>query len=153
MEQLSAPDQLTGYLRVTGPGVWVALAGIIILLAGLLVWGVFGTIITKATVPSVVKDEKISCYVLEEDMDLQDPKIKITIGDVTLYADTSDLQHKTLDASDDPHLYRSGYLSPGKNVVILTSGTDLKDGYYDAVITTKTLKPVSLLFAKKTEGV
>ena len=147
IEQLSAPEQLTGYLRVTGPGVWLALAGIVILLAGLLVWGIFGTIISTVTVPSIVKDKKISCYVLEEDIDLNDPEIEINIGDVTLYSEASGNEKQTLDASDDPRLYSSGYLSPGKNAVILTGSTDLKDGYYDAVVTTNTLKPISLLLA------
>lgn len=35
--RVSSPDQLTGYLRVTNPGIWVLLAAIILFLAGVFV--------------------------------------------------------------------------------------------------------------------
>ena len=35
LEQLNAPEQLTEYLKVTGPGVWITLIGVIVLLCGL----------------------------------------------------------------------------------------------------------------------
>ena len=47
LKQLSTPEQLTDYLRVTGPGVWFVLVGILVLLFGSLMWGIFGTIVSK----------------------------------------------------------------------------------------------------------
>ena len=41
VEQIQSPEQLNGYLRVTNPGVWIVLTAVILLLAGLLVWGSF----------------------------------------------------------------------------------------------------------------
>ena len=72
MEQLSTPEQLTGYLRVTGPGVWIVLAGLAILLAGLLVWGIFGRLVSTVTVPAKVENGKAYCYVLQDDLRLFD---------------------------------------------------------------------------------
>ena len=37
LDRISAPDQLTDYLKVTNPGVWVILTAVIILLAGVLI--------------------------------------------------------------------------------------------------------------------
>lgn len=47
IDRVSSPEQLNDYIRVTSPSVWLVLLAIILLLAGLLAWSVFGTI--KAT--------------------------------------------------------------------------------------------------------
>ena len=44
MDRMSSPEQLNDYLHVTNPTVWVVLAAVIILLAGMLVWGFFAQI-------------------------------------------------------------------------------------------------------------
>ena len=167
MEQLSTPEQLTGYLRVTGPGVWIVLAGLAILLAGLLVWGIFGRLVSTVTVPAKVENGKAYCYVLQDDLRLSDKNagtknadkqdtgkkdddmIGIIIGDVHMEADPKDAVTATLDSSSEPELYSSGYLSAGKNVVILTCDTTLKDGFYNAEVVTDELKPITLLFSDK----
>lgn len=43
-ERLRNPEDLDKYLRVTNPSVWVVLLACIALLAGLLIWAIFGTI-------------------------------------------------------------------------------------------------------------
>lgn len=45
-QRISSPDQLTDYLRVTNPGVWVLLASIILFLAGIFAWFYIGTLET-----------------------------------------------------------------------------------------------------------
>ena len=37
LENISTPEQLNIYLRVTNPGIWAVLAAVIILLAGIIV--------------------------------------------------------------------------------------------------------------------
>lgn len=148
LEQLSAPEQLTSYLRVTGPGIWIMLAGIVILLGGLLVWGCFGTIYSTVTAPALIRNGKASCYLLDEDAERADRDITIGIGDVKITASVSDAGTVILDASDDPFLYESGYLSPGKKVRALSGETELKDGNYNASVTVETLKPISLLLGR-----
>ncbi|MBQ9065828.1 MAG: hypothetical protein IJ123_10315 [Blautia sp.] len=147
IEQLSAPEQLTSYLKVTGPGVWVVLTGVIVLLAGMFFWGVFGTIISSVSVPTHVKDGVASVYVLTDDLNQNDPEVDVSIGDVEFTAAT-DTESTTMNASDDKRLYESGYLSPGKNVNILTGETSLADGFYNADVTIERIKPISLLFAQ-----
>ena len=49
LDRISSPEQLTDYLRVTNPGVWVILAAIIIMLIGFFVWMSVGVI--ETTVP------------------------------------------------------------------------------------------------------
>ena len=146
IEQLSEPDQLTSYLRVTGPGVWFILVGIIVLMIGILVWASFGRISSTVHAPTLIVNGEAACYVLEEDLDPQMEDVKIMIGDETMTASASEGEAVTLDASYDPALYESGYLSPGRHAVILKCRTNLEDGFYDASVITQTLKPISLLF-------
>ena len=67
MDQLSRPDQLSDYIRVSTPAVWVLLAAIILLLAGTCVWGIFGRLDT--TVQGAVRSDStaLTAYFTEED--------------------------------------------------------------------------------------
>ena len=42
IDKVSSPEKLDDYIRVTTPSVWITLAAIVILLAGFIVWGIFG---------------------------------------------------------------------------------------------------------------
>lgn len=44
LQRISSPEALNDYIRVTSPSVWLVLAALIILLAGMLVWSIFGTV-------------------------------------------------------------------------------------------------------------
>ena len=150
LEQLSAPEQLMDYLRVTGPGIWLILIGIAVLLAGVLIWGIVGNIYTTITVPAQVENGKIYCYVLKDDVKGLDDTdtVEITVGDQEMEASVADAKTIALDTEDAPQLYETGYLKAGKNVMVFSDDTDLKDGFYQADMEIEALKPISLLFAK-----
>ncbi len=42
IDKVSSPEKLDDYIRVTTPSVWITLIAIVILLVGIIVWGVFG---------------------------------------------------------------------------------------------------------------
>ena len=42
IDKVSSPEKLDDYIRVTTPSVWITLAAIVILLAGIVIWGTFG---------------------------------------------------------------------------------------------------------------
>ena len=42
IDRVSSPEKLDEYIKVTTPGVWVALAAMVILLTGVLIWGTLG---------------------------------------------------------------------------------------------------------------
>ena len=42
IEKISSPEQMNDYIRVSNPSVWIILAAVIVLLAGVFVWGLFG---------------------------------------------------------------------------------------------------------------
>lgn len=44
LDRVSSPEQLNDYIRVTTPSIWVVLFAMLILLFGMIIWGIFGTI-------------------------------------------------------------------------------------------------------------
>ena len=44
LKRISSPEQLNDYIRVTRPSVWLVLAAVILLLAGIIVWSILGTV-------------------------------------------------------------------------------------------------------------
>ena len=44
IDRISSPEQLHDYIKVSSPGSWIVLTAIIVLLIGVLVWGIFGSI-------------------------------------------------------------------------------------------------------------
>ena len=41
--RISSPEQLNDYICVSSPSVWLILLSVAVLLAGVIIWGVFGT--------------------------------------------------------------------------------------------------------------
>ena len=56
MARISSPEDLTNYLRVTSPGMWIILAAVIVLLAGLFAWSTVGTLDTTVDATAIVQD-------------------------------------------------------------------------------------------------
>lgn len=46
MDHISSPEDLTQYLRVTSPGMWIVLTAVIALLVGIFAWSCVGTMET-----------------------------------------------------------------------------------------------------------
>lgn len=66
-EKLRSPDDLDKYVRVTNPSVWLALTACIALLAGLLAWGMFGSVTTSVTGTGVSVNGQAMCFLKAED--------------------------------------------------------------------------------------
>ncbi len=56
MNRISSPEDLASYMRVTSPGMWVILAAVIILLAGLCAWAAVGTLETTVDATAVIQN-------------------------------------------------------------------------------------------------
>lgn len=61
-ERLRSPDDLDRYVQVTNPSVWVVLFACLALLAGLLIWGVFGTVSTSVDATAVSVNGQTMCF-------------------------------------------------------------------------------------------
>ena len=84
MESLSSPEQLTDYLHVTTPTVWVVMAAIVLLLVGMLIWGSTAYIESFAAGPAQVKDG--SMIVFFDDAELArnvEEGMSVTVGETS----------------------------------------------------------------------
>ena len=66
-EKLRSPDDLDKYVRVTAPSTWAVLAAFALLLAGVLAWGVFGSVSTSVTATGVVVGGEALCFLPADD--------------------------------------------------------------------------------------
>ena len=66
MDRVSSPEQLNDRIRVTGFGVWLLLSGILLVLAGIVVWGIFGRLDTTLSVSAITQQGQTVCYVKEQ---------------------------------------------------------------------------------------
>ncbi len=44
LERMQTPDELNDYIRVTTPSAWLLAAAVGVLLAGFVIWGIFGSV-------------------------------------------------------------------------------------------------------------
>ena len=77
-EKLRNPDDLDKYVRVTNPSVWIVIAACMALLAGLLAWGVFGTVSTSVSTTGVAVDGRVMCFLSAEEV------AKVDAGDTAM---------------------------------------------------------------------
>ena len=66
LEKMMTPDDLDELLQVNSPGTWLIFTAISITLAGLLVWGVFGTISHHVKGFGILKTEELPREVVSE---------------------------------------------------------------------------------------
>ena len=128
LERVSSPEQLTDYLRVTSPGIWIILAAIVILLIGFFVWMSVGTIETTVQVGVSTQSHNANVAIksgegtIEKDMTLR------VGGKETVILSTQ---------TDDY----------GRTVG--TAEVNLSDGMYDGTLVTESIHPIQLLLTSK----
>ena len=65
--RISSPEQLNDYICVSSPSVWLILLSVAVLLAGVIIWGVFGTMNSYLDVCAVSENGVTTCYIKEDD--------------------------------------------------------------------------------------
>ncbi len=146
IKRVSSPEQLGDYIRVSNPSVWMVLAAIIILLAGVCVWGVFGRLETVVSAPAEVKNGTAVCYVTEKDAKAVREGMSVTVdGKEYNVISVSRTPMEITDEFDSYALYIGGF-SVGEWVYIVTMDAELLDGTYQAKIVTDSVSPMSFVF-------
>lgn len=146
IDRVSSPEQLNDYIRVSNPGVWMVLAAIIILLAGVCVWGIFGRLDTSLKTLATVKDGKVTCYVKEADAALVKAGMTVRIGDNEYTVES--VSPFPVAVSDDfgEYALHVGDLQVGQWVYSATVKGTASDGIYEANIVIDSVSPMSFVF-------
>lgn len=145
IKRVSSPEQLNDYIRVSNPGVWLCMAAVLVLLAGVCVWGVFGQLDTTVSTAVVVKDGAMSCLVKEADIASIRSGMLVTVGgqECTITAVSKEPAAVAEDA--DAYLLHVGGLMPGEWVYEATAQTALEDGVYAGSILVERVSPMSFV--------
>lgn len=130
MEQISSPDQLRNYLRVTGAPIWIVLIAILFLVIGIFVWSSFVSFASYTPAVGRVQDGVMT-------VSLQDSKI----SDSAANADAAQLQVRVGDT--EAQLAVSGRNAKGE--VIAVGDVPLPDGTYDVRVGYRQTRAIELL--------
>lgn len=144
MEKIASPEQLTDYIRVANPGVWMVLAAIVILLVGVCVWGIFGQMDTKLHVVVVSENGASACYVRESDIGSVQAGMTVRCeGNTYTLADIPGTP-VTADGMDG-YAMHVGNIEPDEWVYRITLGVSLPAGIYPAEIVISSVSPISFV--------
>ena len=123
LDHISSPEQLTGYLRVTNPGVWAVLAAILLLLGGLFAWAAAGRLETTAPVRVYVEDHTARIIAADAAPVEAGMPLRILDQEVVVAAVEADEYGRTVGAAE----------------------ISLPDGVYEGVVVTETIRPLDFL--------
>ena len=127
LDRISSPEQLTDYLCVTNPEVWVILAAVILLLAGLFAWSMVGKLETKAEVKLVVSDHTAQIIPLGSETLSDGMPLRVSGQEVRIaFARTDEY---------------------GRSVG--TAEVNLPDGTYDGTVVIEAVHPISFLLESR----
>ena len=146
VDRMSSPEQLNDYIKVTNPGVWMALAAIVILLVGVCVWGVFGTLETKLSVAAVSRDGHTVLYVKEDNVASVRENMSVYIGDETYKVTSVSSQPVSVTEEISEYARHTGELSIGEWVYIVQINGNMPDGVYKAQVVVDSVSPLSFVF-------
>ena len=127
LDRIASPEQLTDYLRVTSPGIWVVLVAVILLLTGIFAWSAVGTLETKAEAKVIVENHTAQV---------------IPLGAETLAEGMS-----FYVAGQDSVLISAETDEYGRSVG--SAAVDLPDGIYDGSVVTETIHPIEFLLTSR----
>ena len=146
INRMSSPEQLNDYIKVTNPGVWMALAAIVILLVGVCVWGVFGTLETKLSVAAVSRDGQTVLYVKEDNIASVRENMSVYVGDDTYKVTSVSSQPVAVTEEISEYARHTGELSIGEWVYIVPIDGNMPDGVYRAQVVVDSVSPLYFVF-------
>ena len=126
-DRISSPDQLTDYLRVTNPGIWVLLASIVLFLAGVFVWFTIGTLESTAAVKVSVAGQQATVIPREATVLTEGMPLRVESDEYTLDSVGTDEYDRSFG-----------------NAVV-----KLPDGVYDGIVVTAQTHLISFLLESR----
>ena len=127
MERVSSPEQLSDYLHVTSPAIWIVLAAVILLLASLFVWSGVTAVESYATGRAEVRGG-----VLTLTFDDAERAGNVEVG---MNVKVGDMVTPVLSVGTDE-----------EGRLLAVANANLPDGSYDARVGYRSTQIIDLLF-------
>ncbi len=146
LEQISSPEQMNDYIRVSSPSVWMILAAVIVLLAGVCVWGVFGHLDTAVQTGGVCTDGRLTVFVGEADYDKIKEDAVISVDGAEYAVTEAAGAPVRVDDQIDPYVVHIAGFSDGEWVYSLQADApELADGVYAVSVITERVRPLNFV--------
>ena len=145
VDKVSSPEQLNEYIRVANPGVWLVLAAIVILLAGVIVWGCIGHLDTTLAAAVVADGGEAVIYVKESDAPVLDlgMTVRTDAWEYTI-TEISAVPIKVDESLSEYAVHASG-LTMGEWAYIVKISGAPADGVHKAEIVIESISPISFI--------
>lgn len=146
LKKIASPEQMNDYIRVSSPSVWMVLTAVIVLLAGVCVWGMFGHLDTAVRTGGVCADGRLTVLVGEEDHDKIKENAVISVDGVE-YA-VAEITNAPIRVDDqiDPYVVHLAGFTEGDWVYRLYADVPgLADGVYAASVITERVRPLDFV--------
>ena len=140
IDQLSTPEELTDYIRVSSPAMWMVLGGIILLLLGTCVWGIFGRLDTTLQTAAVSSDKQLVLLLREEDTEKLQTGMTVTVNgnQHTILEITSQMTQVPADSLESHY----GGFQDGQWVCVAQLDGSEPKGVYSASILIESIAPM-----------
>lgn len=146
LEKISSPEQMNDYIRVSSPSVWMVLVAVIVLLAGVCVWGVFGHLDTAVQTGGVCTNGRLTVFVGEEEHDKIRENAVISVDGVEYAVAESTNAPVRVDDQIDPYIVHLAGFTEGDWVYRLCADAPgLADGVYTVSVVTERVRPLDFV--------
>lgn len=147
IDRLNSPEKLDEYLHVARPGAWMLLAAVMVLLAGICVWGIFGHMDTIVQTAVDVRADGVYCYIRPDNVTKLQPGMQVKTSGETLTVEfLSDQPVYMTAAGDGEYLLSTAGLQDGEWAYVAElAPTDLPLGIYPGEIIVESISPMSFI--------
>lgn len=146
LEKISSPEQMNDYIRVSSPSVWMVLAAVIVLLAGVCVWGVLGHLDTAVQTGGVCTNGRLTVFVGEEDHDKIRENAVISVDGVEYAVAESTNAPVRVDDQIDPYIvHLAGFTEDDWVYRLCADAPGLADGVYTVSVVTERVRPLDFV--------
>ena len=145
VDRVSSPEQLNEYIRVANPGVWMVLAAIVILLAGVVVWGIIGHLDTTLPTAVVCENGEAVIYVKESDAEKIEVGMPVRVGENEYSICEISAEPIRVDGAISEYAAHASGLTAGEWVYTLKLSGEFGDGVQKAEIVIESISPISFI--------
>ena len=145
MDKVSSPEQLNEYIRVANPGVWMVLAAIVVLLAGIVVWGFIGHLDTTLDTAVVCVSGEAVIYVKEADAEKVEVGMIVRVSDKEYAVSEISAEPVRVDSTMSEYAIHLGGFTTGEWVYAVKVSGDFADGIQKAEIVIESISPISFI--------
>ena len=142
LDRISSPEQLDDYIKVTSPGVWMFMSGIILVLIGFCVWLFVGRMEGTISTGGVVANGELKFYLSEDEISKIEPGMKIKVNGIE--TEVSSVDAKACKVTEEFDKYLAGLIGADEAdewLFEFKTKADTKDGTYKVIIVEEVVKP------------